>query len=125
MSYQRIDRISEQVRREIDRIIREELHDPRIQGTYSITRCEVTRDLSYAKIYVSVLEDENRAPLLEALKNASGFIRRELRRSMIIRYAPELLFYSDQNIEYGIHIATLLKQVNAGEEPGDAELSEE
>ncbi|MEG2253228.1 MAG: ribosome-binding factor A [Clostridia bacterium] len=66
MSYQRIDRISEQVRREVDRIIREELSDPRIQGTYSITRAEVTRDLSYAKIYVSILEEASREPMMEA-----------------------------------------------------------
>ena len=111
MSYQRIDRISEQVRREVDRIIREDVHDPRVQGTYSVTRAEVTRDLSYAKIYVSVLEDENREPLMAALKNAAGFIRRELRHSMIIRYAPELIFVADQNIEYGIHISTVLKSV--------------
>lgn len=116
MSYQRIDRISEELRREVDRIIREEVHDPRVQGTWSITHADVTRDLSYAKIYISVLEDENRAPLLAALKNAAGFIRRELRHSMIIRYAPELLFIQDSNIEYGIHIATVLKQVNAGVE---------
>ena len=54
--YQRIDRISEEVRRELDAIIREELNDPRIDGTWSITRAEVTGDLRYAKIYVSVLE---------------------------------------------------------------------
>ena len=55
MSYQRIDRISEEVRREVDRIIREDLNDPRVCGTFSITRAEVTRDLRYAKIFVSVL----------------------------------------------------------------------
>ena len=73
MSYQRIDRISEQVRREVDRIIREDLSDPRIQGTYSVTRADVTRDLRYAKIYVSILEEENRKPMMAALKKAAGF----------------------------------------------------
>ena len=52
MSYQRIDRISEQVRREVDRIIREDVSDPRVRGTFSITRADVTRDLRFAKIYV-------------------------------------------------------------------------
>ncbi len=55
MSYQRIDRISEQVRREVDLIIREQLSDPRIKGTFSVTHADVTRDLRYAKIYVSIL----------------------------------------------------------------------
>lgn len=111
MSYQRIDRISEQVRREVDRIVREEVSDPRIQGTFSITRCEVTRDLRYAKVYVSILEDENRAPMMAALKKAAGFIRHQLRESMIIRYAPEMIFVEDHNIEYGIHIASVLRDV--------------
>ena len=78
MSYQRIDRISEQVRREVDRIIREDLSDPRIQGTYSVTRADVTRDLRYAKIYVSILEEENRKPMMAALKKAAGFVRHQL-----------------------------------------------
>ena len=107
-SYQRIDRISEEVRRELDAIIREELNDPRVDGTFSITRAEVTGDLRYAKVYVSVLEDDKRDGLMDALKNAKGFIRRSLGKRMIIRYAPELIFVSDKNIEYGVHIAKVL-----------------
>lgn len=110
MSYQRIDRISEEVRREVDAIIREELHDPRISGTYSITRTEVTGDLRYARIYISVLEDEKRDALLDALKNARSYIRHSLGRRMIIRYTPELIFISDKNIEYGVHIAKVLAE---------------
>ncbi|MBQ3278526.1 MAG: 30S ribosome-binding factor RbfA [Clostridia bacterium] len=108
MSYTRIDRISEEVRREVDAIIREELGDPRIGGTFSVTRAEVTGDLRYAKIYVSVLEDDKRDELLAALKSAKGFIRRALGKRMIIRYTPELIFVSDKNIEYGVHIAKVL-----------------
>ena len=108
MSYQRIDRISEEGRREVDRIIREELNDPRVSGTFSITRAEVTRDLRYAKIFVSVLEDEKRDDLLRALKSAAGYIRRALGKSMLIRYSPELSFVKDENIAYGVHIAKVL-----------------
>ena len=115
MSYQRIDRISEEVRRELDALIRDELHDPRIQGTWSITRAEVTRDLRYAKVYVSVLEEENRAPLMEALKSAAGYLRHALSRSMIIRQSPELKFLEDRNIEYGVYISQRLQQVRANE----------
>lgn len=121
MSYQRIDRISEQVRREVDRIIREDVSDPRVRGTFSITRADVTRDLRFAKIYISVLEEDNREPMLAALRKAAGFIRRELGHSMIIRYAPELIFEEDQNIAYGIHIASVLKQV----QPEDDETNED
>ena len=122
MSYQRIDRISEEVRREVDRIIREELNDPRIGGTFSVTRAEVTRDLRYAKIYVSVLEDDKREDLLRALKSAAGYIRRALGKGIIIRSAPELSFVSDQNIAYGVHIAQVLAQAQKNEgEHHDAE----
>jgi ribosome-binding factor A len=119
LSYQRIDRISEEVRREVDAIIREQLHDPRIKGTFSVTRADVTRDLRYAKIHVSILEEDDRKPLMAALKNAAGYVRHELGRRMIIRYAPELLFEVDHNIEYGVHIAAVLRQVNPEEEAHD------
>jgi len=124
MSYQRTERISEEVRREVDAIIREELGDPRIDGTWSVTRAEVTGDLRYAKIYVSVLEDEKRDGLMEALKKARGFIRRELGKRMIIRYTPELIFVSDRNIAYGVHIAKVLSETMGTGEKTD-EQSEE
>ena len=108
MSYNRIDRISEEVRREVDRIIREDLSDPRVSGTFSVTRAEVTRDLRHAKIYVSVLEDDKREGMMAALKKAAGFIRHELGQNIIIRYSPELTFVSDENIAYGVHIAKVL-----------------
>ena len=108
MSYNRIDRISEEVRREVDHIIREELSDPRVGGTFSVTRAEVTRDLRHAKIYVSVLEDDKREGMMKALKSAAGYIRRALGQNIIIRYSPELTFVSDENIAYGVHIAKVL-----------------
>ena len=119
MSYQRIDRISEEVRREVDAIIRDELHDPRISGTFSVTRTDVTGDLRYAKIYISVLEDDKRDDLMAALKNAKGYIRRSLSKRMIIRYTPELTFVSDKNIEYGVHIAKVLAETLGTEESTD------
>ena len=119
MSYQRIDRISEEVRREVDAIIREELGDPRIDGTWSVTRAEVTGDLRYAKIYISVLEEDKRQGLMEALKKARGFIRHALGKRMIIRYTPELIFVSDKNIEYGVHIAKVLAEAIGTEEKTD------
>lgn len=118
-SYQRIDRISEEVRREVDRIIREDLNDPRISGTFSVTRAEVTRDLRFAKIFVSVLEDDKRDDLLKALKSAAGYIRRELARNIVIRQSPELSFVKDENIAYGVHIAKVLADVQKTEGMND------
>lgn len=125
MSFNRSDRISDQVRREVDQIIRNRLHDPRIAGTFSVTHAEVTRDLRYAKIYVSILEEDKAAGLMAALKNAAGFVRRELGHSMVIRYTPEILFIRDQNIAYGVHIADILHQVHAKDAEGNEANEEE
>ena len=96
-------------------------------GTVSVTRAEVTRDLRYAKIYVSVLEDDKREDLLKALKSAAGYIRRALGKGIIIRSAPELSFVSDQNIAYGVHIAQVLAQAqkNQSENQPEAAANEE
>ncbi len=115
-SFDRIDRISEEVRHNIDKIIREELHDPRVGGTWSIVRAAVTRDLRYCEVRVSILEEEKRADMMAALTHAAGFIRRELGHRMDLRYTPELLFKLDTNIEYAAHIDQLLKGENRNEQ---------
>ncbi len=125
MSFHRSDRISDQVRREVDQIIRNQLSDPRITGTFSITRAEVTRDLRYAKIFVSILEEDKAAGVMAALKGAAGFVRRELGRSMVIRYTPEIIFQRDQNIAYGVHIADILSQVRPKDAEGNGSDEEE
>lgn len=124
MSKFRIDMISEEIRRETDKIIREDMHDPRLQGTYCITRAEVTRDLRYAKMYVSVLEDDKAEGVLAALKSGAGFIRRELTHRMSLRYTPEPLFVLDHNIAYGVHVASLLREIvpEEGSDEGDNDI---
>ncbi len=114
--YHRIDRISDEIKRVVDRLIREELNDPRVSGTFSITRVETTRDLRYAKVYVSVLEEEKQNDMIKALKGAAGFLRRAMGEALSLRYTPELQFIADKNIAYGIHIADVLKQVMADQE---------
>ena len=119
----RTDRISEEVRREVDKIIREEISDPRVGGMFSVTRADVTRDLRYAKIYVSIYEEDKRKPMMAALKKAAGFVRFHLGKRMDLRYTPEILFELDNNIEYGVHIASVIHHVIQEEErkPEDAD----
>lgn len=107
----RTDRISEEVRREVDKIIREEISDPRVAGMFSVTRADVTRDLRYAKVYVSIFEEDNRKPMMAALKKAAGFVRFHLGKRMDLRYTPEILFELDTNIEYGVRIASVINHV--------------
>ncbi len=110
--FERTDRIASELRREVEKIIREEVRDPRTDCLFSITHAEVTRDLRYAKIYVSVLEEDKRQPMMKALKSAAGFIRHAAGQKIQLRYTPELIFYLDTSIEYGVHIAEILNQVN-------------
>ena len=107
-SFDRIDRISEEVHKAIDRIIRDEVNDPRVGGTWSIVRCEVTRDLRYAKVRVSILEEERRKDMMAALSRAAGFIRRELGHEVDLRYVPEIQFELDTNTEYAAKINQIL-----------------
>ena len=111
-SFDRVDRISPEVQRAIDAIIRDELNDSRIGGTWSIVRCEVTRDLRYCKVRISVLEEEKRNGMMAALKNAAGFVRRELGKRVDLRYVPEILFELDTNIEYAAKIDRILKETD-------------
>lgn len=108
MSFDRTDRISEEIRRALDQIIRERVKDPRVSGTFSLVEVKATRDLRYAKVYVSVLEEEKREPLLKALKTAAGFIRHELKDAVMLRYTPELLFELDQSIEKGAEMSKMI-----------------
>ncbi len=108
--YERTDRVSEEVRRCLDQIIREEVRDPRLSGTYSIVRADVTRDLRWCTVYVSVLEQDKRDGVVKALSSAAGFIRRELGRMVKLHYTPELIFKLDTNIEYAAYVNEILKQ---------------
>ena len=113
--FERTDRINSEMMREVERVIREDVRDPRTDCIFSITHADVTRDLRYAKIYVSVLEEDKRAPMMKALKSAAGFIRHEVGQRIQLRYTPELLFYLDTSIEYGVHIAEVLNEISRQE----------
>ncbi len=105
-------RINGEVQRELSTIIRE-LKDPRIGIMTSVMDVEVTPDLKFCKVYISVLGDEQaKADTLAGLKSASGFIRRELARTVNLRNTPELKFIIDQSIEYGMKMSKLIDEVN-------------
>jgi len=102
-------RISEEMKREISTIIQGELKDPRLSCMISITNVNVTRDLRYAKVYVSIMgKDEEKKNALEGLKSAAGFIRREVGHRIQLRYTPEVQFVLDNSIEQGAYISKLI-----------------
>lgn len=116
MSENRIMRISEEVKKEVSDIIMNDLKDPRISGMISVTKAVVTKDMRYAKIYISVLNDgEEKKNILQGLKNAAGFIRKEVGQRISLRYTPEIIFELDNSIEYGIKISKILKEITPAE----------
>lgn len=110
-AYNRIDRISEEVKRELSAVIRE-LKDPRLPSVVSVIGVRITKDLKYAKAYISVMGNaEQQKAALDALKSASGFIRREMGHRVNLRITPEFTFEIDNSIEYGAHINEVLKNL--------------
>jgi ribosome-binding factor A len=104
----RIRRIGEQIRRELADIIRTELYDPRLT-LVSMTSIEVSRDLAYARIYVTVVcEPDARADLVAELNRAASLLRRELGRRMHIRTVPKLEFRYDEVVEHGARLSALI-----------------
>ena len=106
-------RINSEVQRELSKIIREELKDPRIGLMTSITDVEVAPDLKTCKAYISVLGDEEaRSSTLAGLKSAEGFIKNRLAKTINLRNTPEITFVMDQSIEYGVNMSKLIDEVN-------------
>ena len=110
MASNRIDRINEEIQRELSSLIRR-LKDPRVAdaGMVSIIRVDTTGDLRYSRIYVSALNKSMEKDVLKGLKSASGFLRRELGHALQLRYTPELQFIADDSISQGAHILEVLR----------------
>lgn len=110
MPNNRMGRINEEIQRELASLIRA-VKDPRVAeaGMISVTAVETTPDLKYAKIYVSVLDEEGGAQVFKGLKSASGWLRRELGRALNLRNTPELTFHRDDSIHKGAHILDMLR----------------
>lgn len=104
----RNSRIAEQIKKELGFLLQRELKDPRI-GFVTVTGVEVTNDLSIAKVFVSVLgNEEEKKKTLTALEKASGYLRSEIGKRIEIRHIPELAFKLDTSIDYGDRIERLL-----------------
>ena len=116
MASNRINRINEEIQKELSSLIRS-LKDPRIQNTMiSITRVETTPDLRYTKVYVSFLQEDRAADALKGLQSAAGYLRRELGSSLNLRYTPQIMWALDDSINYGAKMLALINSLNTGSE---------
>lgn len=106
-------RQSADFKRALSEVIRDCVKDPRLSGMCSITGVEITKDQKYAKVLVSVYEQDEtkRQDSIEVLNGASGFIARELNSRIRMRRIPSLHFVLDSSIEYSVHISQVLREI--------------
>ena len=110
MATNRINRINEDIQRELASLIRT-VKDPRVHGLISNTRVDTTTDLRYCRVYVSVLDHSDVKEVVKGLKSAAGYLRRELGRVLTLRYTPELQFIEDDSIERGVRMVSMIDRV--------------
>lgn len=109
----RVERLNELFRSEISELLRRELKDPRLGSMVTITSVQTAPDLHHARVFVSVLGSQTeQRQTIEALRHASGFLRRELASRLDLRTVPELEFRLDESIARGERILQLLREVN-------------
>ena len=110
-SYNRTRRIGEEIRKIVSTMLINGIKDPRINSMVSVTDVEVTSDLSYAYIYVSILGGDEESTL-EGLRAAESYIRREIGRSIKIRHIPQIIFKIDDSLIKGMYMDSLIKKVS-------------
>jgi ribosome-binding factor A len=116
----RPERVAESIKREMAEILSHRLRDPRLGSMISVTDVEVTKDLSVARIYVSMLApDDARDQALEALNHSIGFVRHELAPRLGLREVPEIRFLLDTSIQSGARVEELLRRIASGETIAD------
>lgn len=119
MESARTHRVGELIKEEISDIIKKELKDPRI-GFVTITGVDVSPDLRYANVYISVLgATKQKEETLKGLQSSSGFLRSVLSKRIRIKYLPELRFAFDPSIEAGMRIEKVIKKLHKEEEKHD------
>ncbi len=125
MATNRLNRINEDIQRELSVLI-PRVKDPRVQqGMVTVTGVETTPDLRYAKVYLSILGEVNEKELRRGLRSAGPWLRRELGGSLTLRYTPELIFERDRSIERGAQLTKLIDDVIAGENRSREEAGED
>lgn len=107
-----IERLREQIAREIATVISRELRDPRVPEIVTVTELKLARDARNATVYVSIMGDDfEKQDALDALKNATPFIQRTVASRVVTKHFPHLIFKLDTSIEYGQHINELFKEI--------------
>ena len=117
MNEKRTRRIENEIKKEVALIIANDIKDPRVSSLISVTAVELSNDLEFAKIFISVLGDDNsKQDAVDGLENAKGFIKREIGSRLKLRHIPDLSFKIDDSIERGIYMDKLIQDVLRADE---------
>ncbi len=117
MNDKRVGRIGNEIKKVISNLLNSDLKDPRLMMMISLSDVRVSRDLSQAEIFVTILgNDDEKMKALEGLTSAKGYIKKELGRSLELRHIPELIFKLDESIEHGIYMSKLIDEVKRQDE---------
>ena len=119
----RPERVGQMLRREIADVLEHRMRDPRLGPWVNVTDVTVTRDLSVARVFVSVLtQDTKKSEALALLKKAAPYIRRQIAPRLDLREVPELRFALDESLDHGARVNELLHRIERGEAIDDEEL---
>lgn len=115
--FSRIDRIADQMQRELAVMIQREIKDPRLDAMITVSGVKVSKDLGYADVYVTVLGKEDSSEVIAdniaILKQAAGFLRRRIGQNIKLRVVPELRFHYDESVQRGHHLSSLIEHAIA------------
>ncbi|MBO3444761.1 30S ribosome-binding factor RbfA [Clostridium sp. CCUG 7971] len=123
-SYNRTRRIAEEIRKVVSTMLISGIKDPRITSMVSVTDVEVTNDLSYAYVYVSILGGDEESSLV-GLKSAVNYIRREVSKNVKLRHTPQIIFKVDDSIKKGMYMSDLIRKVNEKNQEGSVDNTDE
>lgn len=112
----RLNRVNEELKKEISRVFTFELKNSKVTGLISVTKVKITPDFKYAKVYVSILNSKSIGKTMEGLKESSGYIRSQIAKNVNLRITPELIFEIDDSLEYGARIDSILKDLKQKED---------
>ena len=109
---ERTDRIEEEIKKIVAKLIDNGIKDPRVNGLISVTKVEVSKDMKYCKIYVSMIGTKDIDEAMEGLESAKGLVRKEIGDNIRTFNTPEVKFVYDDSMEYGQHIDKIISELN-------------
>lgn len=114
MPVKRTDRLNSLLKEVIDEVIRKEVRNPDVNQLITVTHVEITKDLRFAKVYISVIgSTAEKEKTLDALQSAAGFIAVHASKKVVMRYFPSLKFYIDNSVDQQMHISSLLEKIDS------------